>query len=150
MRWFPESPWAEACFGSILLLAALFVATPARSQSVEASADWSATVTEAGMVDPDVEAGLSETLPVKLKLDDRVAALQAIQFTLDEVADGATYLWHRKNGELHGYVKPLDSYLDDQGRVCRRLKLALTVGEFSREVEGVACRSEDKRWMLGH
>ena len=142
MRWFPESPWAEAYLGAILLLAASVITAPAKSQSLETSADWSASVDGEGSV------GAGDALPIKLKLDDRVAALQAIQFTLDEVGDGAIYLWHRKEGELHGFVKPIATYRDDQGRVCRQLRLALTVGDFSREVQGAACRAEDKRWLL--
>ena len=121
---------------------------PAKAQSLETSADWTASLSDADASDPAAADGTAGTLPVKLTLDDRVAALQAIQFTLDEVGDGATYLWHRKQGDLHGYVKPVVSYLDDEGRVCRKLQLALTIGEFSREVEGVACRAEDKRWLL--
>ncbi len=144
MRWFPEQPWAEAYFGAVILLAATLFAMPAKAQSLETSADWSASVAgEETLVTDEADA-----LPIKLKLDDRVAALQAIQFTLDEVGDGATYLWHRKVGELHGYVKPVATYMDEQGRICRRLQLALTVGDFSREVEGTACRAKDKRWLL--
>ena len=145
MRRFPGSYWTEASIGALLLLAAAALGTPAKAQSID-DEDWSATV-----VGTDTEPaldGLSKALPIKLDLDDRVAALQAIQFTLDEVGDGSTYLWHRKEGELHGFVKPVQSYVDDQGRVCRRLKLARTVGEFSREVEGAACRAEDRRWLL--
>lgn len=144
MRWFPESPWAEASLGAFLIVAAIFVAKPAWAQSLETSTDWTASV--AGESDGDEDA--ADTLPIKLELDDRVATLQAIQFTLDEVGDGATYLWHRKEGELHGYVKPLATFRDEQGRVCRQLRLALTVGNFTREVDGAACRDEDKRWLL--
>lgn len=147
MRRFPGSCWTEASIGALLLLAAVIFSTPAQAQSLD-DEDWTATVADAGAA--PIADGLSTALPVKLDLDDRVAALQAIQFTLDEVGDGSTYLWHRKSGDLHGFVKPVESYLDDQGRVCRRLKLALTVGEFSREVEGTACRAEDRRWLLEH
>jgi surface antigen len=145
MRRFPGSGWTEASLGAVLLIAAVLLGTPAGAQSLD-DEDWSATV--AGTEAAPIADGLGQALPVKLELDDRVAALQAIQFTLDEVGDGSTYLWHRKAGELHGFVRPVQSYLDDQGRVCRRLKLALTVGEFSREVEGTACRAEDRRWLL--
>jgi surface antigen len=149
MRWFPEFDWTEASIGVLVLTAAALLYAPAKSQTLDAS-DWSATVADAGVMDTGDGASLGGPLPVKLDLHDRVAALQAIQFTLDEVGDGATYLWHRKDGALHGYVKPVASYLDGDGRVCRILKLALTIGEFSREIEGVACRAEDKRWLLGH
>lgn len=128
----------------MLLLAAAALGAPAKAQALD-DEDWSATVVGTDAKPAD---GLSQALPIKLDLDDRVAALQAIQFTLEEVGDGSTYLWHRKEGELHGFVKPVQSYVDAQGRVCRRLKLALTVGEFSREVEGAACRAEDRRWLL--
>lgn len=145
MRRFPGSYWTEASIGALLLLAAAALGAPAKAQSID-DEDWSATVV--GTDAEPVSNGLSQALPIKLDLDDRVAALQAIQFTLEEVGDGSTYLWHRKVGELHGFVKPVQSFVDAQGRVCRRLKLALTVGEFSREVEGAACRAEDRRWLL--
>ncbi len=144
MRRFPGSFWTEASIGAMLLLAAAVLGAPAKAQALD-DEDWSATVVGTDVKPAD---GLSQALPIKLDLDDRVAALQAIQFTLEEVGDGSTYLWHRKEGELHGFVKPVQSYVDAQGRVCRRLKLALTVGEFSREVEGAACRAQDRRWLL--
>lgn len=148
MSWFPQSHVIEASLGVLVLAVAALLCSPAQSQSRDIS-DWSATVTDAGVTGVGESAGFADALPVKLDLDDRVAALQAIQYTLEEVGDGATYLWHRKKGELHGFVKPLASYIDDKGRVCRTMKLALTVGEFSREVEGIACRADDKRWVLG-
>jgi surface antigen len=148
MSWFPQSHVIEASLGVLVLAVAALLCSPAKSQTLDTS-DWSATVIDTGMTDIGENAGLADALSVKLDLDDRVAALQAIQYALEEVGDGATYLWHRKKGELHGFVKPVASYLDDQGRVCRTMKLALTVGEFSREVEGIACRADDKRWVLG-
>ncbi len=149
MRWFPEfslgpRPTSEPSFSSPRHLRA----AGESPDPSKLSADWSATV--AGGVSSLSTAPHGDALPVKLKLDDRVAALQAIQFTLDEVGDGATYLWHRKDGELHGYREAGCLLSRRQRPRLPQAQLALTVGDFSREVEGVACRAEDKRWLLGH
>ena len=79
---------------------------------------------------------------------DEVAALEAIRVALSEVADGASYVWHRNNGRLSGVIHPTASFKDVSGRVCRHIVLVLTTGIRSGRVEGVACRLPGGAWQL--
>ena len=83
-----------------------------------------------------------------LGLADMRATLEAIRFALTEVADGATYVWRRQSGPLHGIVRPTSSFRDDQGRVCRHIVLGVAIGATRRKVEGIACRARTGRWTL--
>jgi len=83
-----------------------------------------------------------------LEPSDEIAALEAIHYALSEVADGSSYVWHRRNGHLNGIVRPQMSFRDASGAVCRQITVALTAGEVTRRVEGVACREADKSWLL--
>jgi surface antigen len=87
---------------------------------------------------------------IKSQLDDTdaIAALEAVQITLTEVGDGATYVWHRWNGRLSGTVQPTTSFKDSSGQVCRHLVMALTSGNYSRKAEGIACRQRNGVWIL--
>jgi surface antigen len=49
---------------------------------------------------------------------------------------------------LEGRVKPVSAFRDDQGRLCRHLVYSLSLGGYSREIEGVACRELDASWSL--
>ncbi len=79
---------------------------------------------------------------------DQRAALEAINYALMEVADGSTFVWRRHTGILRGVVRPTSSFRDDEGRVCRHIVLALSLGEFRKKVEGIACRTETGVWSL--
>ena len=83
-----------------------------------------------------------------LGADDHTAILQAVAYTLDEVGDGATYVWHRKDGPLNGSVQPTASFVDGSGKVCRHIVLMLAIADFSRQTEGIACRGDGRRWSL--
>ncbi len=91
----------------------------------------------------------SEPLSAKLTSDDPVAVLEAMRYTLDEVADGATYVWHRVGAPLQGAVRPVASFRDDSGAVCRRLSVTLSFAGASRWTDAVACRDEGGRWVIG-
>jgi surface antigen len=79
---------------------------------------------------------------------DAIAALEAVQLALTEVGDGATYIWHRKNGRLSGAIQPTTSFKDTSGQVCRHIVVALTSGDYSRKAEGIACRLSTGVWTL--
>jgi surface antigen len=49
---------------------------------------------------------------------------------------------------LEGRVKPVSAFRDDHGRVCRHLVYSISLGGYSREIEGVACRELDGSWSL--
>lgn len=79
---------------------------------------------------------------------DELAALEAVQLALSEVADGSTYVWYRAHGRLNGAFRPTQSFRDAAGKICRHLKVTLTSGALTRSTEGIACRTEDGRWSL--
>jgi len=87
-------------------------------------------------------------LKTRLDASDEIATLHALQVALSEVGDGATYVWHRRNGKLSGSFQPTTSFKDAGGRVCRHIRIMLASGNFSRTAEGIACRLGDGSWQL--
>ena len=87
-------------------------------------------------------------LKATLNASDEVAALEALQLALTEVADGATFIWHRYHGRLSGLVQPTSSFKDASGNVCRHIVMMLTSGGYSRKAEGIACRQANGAWSL--
>ena len=87
---------------------------------------------------------------LKLPLDeaDEVAALESVQFALAEVADGSSYVWHRSNGRLSGIVKPLTSFKDTRGSICRHVLVVLNSTDLTKKTEAVACRLPTGVWQL--
>lgn len=92
-------------------------------------------------------ATLSE---LKSELDqiDRLAVLEAIHVGLTDAPDGSTYMWRRHNGKIAGSVRPTSSFRDISGKVCRYLVFQLLLGEHLRQIEGIACRQDDRSWLL--
>jgi len=83
-----------------------------------------------------------------LDFHDQRAALEAIHFTLREVADGSVFVWHRQKGILRGLVKPTSSFRDASGAVCRHIEFSMTFGNITRQIESIACRQNDGSWTL--
>lgn len=84
----------------------------------------------------------------RLDVTDELATLEAVHLALTEVGDGASYVWHRREGWLSGVVKPTASFKDPAGRVCRHIELSLAAGTRTARTEGVACRLDNGRWRL--
>ncbi len=84
----------------------------------------------------------------KLDASDRAIALQALDLALTELGDGTTLMWKRPTRQLAGAVRPISVFRDDSGRVCRHVLYALTLGPYSKQVEGIACRGADGHWSL--
>lgn len=89
-------------------------------------------------------AGLSGPLDES----DQIAALESLQFALSEVADGSSYVWHRSNGRLSGIVKPMSSFKDQSGSVCRNVLVVLNSSDTTKKTEAVACRLSNGVWQL--
>jgi surface antigen len=91
-----------------------------------------------------------EITELKARLDgsDRQAVAQALQLALNELGDGATLVWRHPARGLEGRIKPVSTFRDDRGRVCRHLVYSLSLGGYSREIEGDACREPDGSWSL--
>jgi len=83
-----------------------------------------------------------------LDTTDEMATLEAVHLALSELGDGASYIWHRRNGRISGIISPTASFKDPDGRVCRHVVMTLTAGPHSARTEGIACRMADKSWRL--
>lgn len=98
---------------------------------------------------PEPPSSADQAAP-KPALDDtdETATLQAVHIGLTEIPDGANFVWRRAHGRLSGVVRPLFSFKDVNGNVCRHIVLTLKSGTYVRTVEGIACREPDGRWAL--
>ena len=87
---------------------------------------------------------------LKMPLDesDEIAALESVQFALTEVADGSSYVWHRSHGRLSGVVKPLSSFKDQRGSICRHVMVVFNGVAESKKTEAVACRLASGVWQM--
>ena len=135
------SSWLAA----LLLAAAIMLFWQPAANSADA---WQADVA-AGDPAADPTPDSSETLQAGVTPDDPVAVLEAVDYALKEVGDGATYVWHRTDGPLQGAIRPYASFLDDSGAVCRRLSVTLTFGATTRWTDATACREPAGRWVIG-
>jgi hypothetical protein len=87
-------------------------------------------------------------IPTTLDDGDAAAVLEGIQTALTDVADGSTYVWHRRDGRLSGMAQPTASFKDTSGQPCRHLIVMLNTLQKSRKIEGIACRAGNLRWQL--
>ena len=60
-----------------------------------------------------------------LRPEDKIAALMALHVGLNGVPDGSSYVW-RSQGRLGGVIRPLSSFKDTSGNVCRHVVVALS------------------------
>lgn len=79
---------------------------------------------------------------------DEIAALESVQLALTEIADGSSYIWHRNHGRLSGVVKPVSSFKDASGAVCRYAVVVLSSVDVTKRTEIVACRLPTGIWQL--
>lgn len=87
-------------------------------------------------------------LQAPLDESDEIAALESLQYALSEVADGSSYVWHRSSGRLSGVVKPLASFKDGKGAVCRHVLVVLNSTDLTKKTEAVACRLATGVWQM--
>ena len=106
-----------------------------------------AAASQSHQIQPMSSASLAQ---LKSELDqiDRLAVLEAIHVGLTDAPDGSTYMWRRHNGKIAGSVRPTNSFRDTYGKVCRYLVFQLLLGEHLRQIEGIACRQDDRSWLL--
>lgn len=144
---FPFAAWGLTAF---VLVAAIFVssdfaaADPAPGQ---ATAQSCSSPDAQGSSKPDF-ARLPALVPGPLDLSDEIATLESVRFALTEVPDGASYVWHRRNGRLSGMVKPVASFKNTTGAVCRHIVVVLSSVVDTKKAEGVACRDPAGVWQL--
>ena len=131
---------APIIIGAGALLFSVFAPASLPVKAGESGADVTAAI-------EGRQLGLSE-LKARLDRSDRVAAMQALDLALSELADGVTLVWQRPERGLVGRIKPVSAFRDDKGRVCRHVLYSLALGTYQREIEGVACRESDGSWSL--
>jgi len=137
-------PLAAAGATAFALVAAIFVSAEfARADDPSSGAGCSSPQTLTGTMQSKLSSPKSE-----LNQDDEDAALESVQFALSEVADGSSYVWHRSHGRLSGIVKPLSSFKDTRGAVCRHAVVVLSGPETTKRTEIVACRLPTGIWQL--
>jgi surface antigen len=138
-------PLAAAGATAFALVAAIFVlhdTSLAADQAPGATACPTSSAIDIKPKLPDIKSA-----DVVLDQSDEYAALESVQFALTEVADGASYIWHREHGNLSGLVKPVSSFKDTRGNVCRHAVIVLSAHSTKR-TEIVACRLPTGIWQL--
>lgn len=136
-------PLAAAGATAFALVAAIFVPydyTWAAEQSPKATSCPKPSALDLNAKSPEIKAALDR--------DDEYAALESVQWALTEVADGSSYVWHRAHGRLSGVVKPISSFKDMHGGVCRHAVVVLHGNDRTRRTEIVACRLPTGIWQL--
>lgn len=101
----------------------------------------------AGCQPPFPAVNVKHRMPY-LDANDELAALESVHVALSEVADGSSYVWHRSHGRLSGLVRPVRSFKDAAGRVCRYVFIMLNGLEGAERTEGIACRLPSGIWQL--
>ncbi|MBS0231885.1 MAG: hypothetical protein JSR99_00180 [Proteobacteria bacterium] len=136
-------PLAAAGATAFALVAAIFVPYDyswAAEQSLGATACAKPSALDLKPKLPEVKTVLDQ--------NDEYAALESVQYALTEVADGSSYVWHRAHGRLSGAVKPVSSFKDAHGSVCRHAIVVLHGSDRTRSTEIIACRLPTGIWQL--
>ena len=87
-------------------------------------------------------------LRASLGTSDQVAMLRALQLALNQVGDGGTYVWKKHDTRLKGMIRPTTAFRNAHGQVCRHVIYALSLGDYRKQIEFIACREADGRWRL--
>jgi hypothetical protein len=157
MRPFPGPLALVLAISSSVLLGGLLILAPALVHATDKAAPKKPNAATCTCPDsenakpwprPKFADAMPPGLPRHLDMTDEMAALEAVHLALSEVGDGASYVWHRRNGRISGIISPTASFKDAEGRVCRHITVTLTAGPQSARTEGIACRMTDKSWRL--
>lgn len=139
-------PFAATGITAFALVAALFV-----SSNFAHAEQPIASERPAGCLCPKDTADntrLKLTDEPALNENDEIAALESVQLALTEVADGSTYIWHHNHGRLSALIKPVESFKDTNGAVCRHAVVVLSGHDVTKRTEIVACRLPTGIWQL--
>lgn len=122
--------------------------TTALGQEPSASAATPSCTCAEPTAKPACPAPAARVTERRLDESDEIAALESIQMGLSGMVDGEPFVWRRANGRLSGIVRPTVSFRNKQGTICRHVVVLLTTGFKTRTAEGIACRSQNRRWVL--
>lgn len=89
--------------------------------------------------DPALYASLGET--------DLVTAASTVQQTLESAPDGSVRRWANPLSGHAGTVRPVATYVNEDGRFCRQYEEELRVGEGQGGYRHLACREDDGYWV---
>ena len=89
--------------------------------------------------DPAIYASLGKT--------DVVTAASTVQQTLESAPDGGVRSWSNPMSGHAGTVRPVATYVSEDGRFCRQYEEELRVGKGQGSYRHVACREEDGAWV---
>lgn len=84
----------------------------------------------------------------RLDVKDHIVAMRALHLALTQVEDGGTFVWQKRSRSLKGMIKPSKAFRNVDGRVCRHVIYALSLGRYLKQIEGIACRQNDGSWQL--
>lgn len=90
---------------------------------------------------------LSE-LQANLGTSDQIAVLSALQQALNQIGDGGTYIWKKNDTRLKGMIRPTTAFRNANGQICRHVIYALSLGDYRKQIEFIACREAGGRWRL--
>jgi surface antigen len=139
---------APIIIGASALVLSLLALAPSPLQAQDEAQLPSQTVAAPGATAMTGPTPTLAELRSKLDASDRTIALQALELALSELGDGTTLMWKRPTRQLAGAVRPTSVFRDDSGRICRHVLYALTLGPYSKQVEGIACRDAAGHWSL--
>lgn len=138
---------AAVFIGAIVIVAPDSVRAEASQPGPSCSCPDSKAPDAGAKPQPQQKPKLADARP-PLPRTAEIAAFEAIHLALSEVGDGSTYVWHGRDGVISGSVKPVASFKDASGRICRHILLSLSAGSVTRSTEGIACRLPDRSWQL--
>lgn len=140
-----EAPILSAVTGVILAAGILLLDSPAFGAEPQAiSPPCSCAERDQKATRPK----FAELTDRRLDEADEIAALESIQMGLSRMVDGEPFVWRRANGRLSGIVRPTVSFRNKKGAICRHVVVLLTTGFKTRTAEGIACRGDNRRWVL--
>ncbi len=144
MRTFPSaSALARGCISTTILVCAAALWPAQAGDGVNLS-----TATQTGAISAASNGGSYHELRAVLDESDREVALRALHIALDQLSDGAAFVWRSKARKLTGVIRPTMAFRDDSGRVCRHVVYTVALGRFQKRIEGVACRGLNGGWTL--
>ena len=143
---------SSAVLGSLLILAPALVHATDKTPSAKQPDAATCACPDSESAKPWPRPKFADAEPPKplagLDARDEIAALEAVHLALSEIGDGASYVWHQRDGRLSGIISPTASFKDPDGRVCRHIIMSLTAGRSTARTEGIACRMADRSWRL--
>lgn len=121
------------------------IAPAVKDANAPANNSWGYSIS----VEPQPQSQMTyRDLKNRLNREDFLASLKALNTALNQVSDGATFVWKRKKNGLKGAIKPTSAFRNDDGQVCRHLMFSLYIGGYVKSIQSFACRGDNGRWVL--